>query len=359
MKKLFLPLLMVLAMAFTGCEKDDSFSFDVTNKSGYYVINEGSWGKANASVGFITNDGKYHADLFGRINNRVLGDVLQSVGIHNQKAYMVLNGSNKIEIMTANTFEELGVIEGFYGPRYIEFANGKAYVSQWGDFENENAAVKVIDLSTNKIIKSIATGAGSERMVVVGSKLLVANSGGYGNNNTISVIDTNTDEVTKTVTLDEDSPKGFVVDKNGNVWVLCYGSVVYNAIDWTIIDSETRSALVKLSDSFEPSQTIVIANNQHPVNIAISPAGDVIYYGGGYTFNGIYAFSIDAAQVSSAPIINGYFYGLTVNPSNGEIVGLQAPSFTDAGTMARYTANGTAVSAVAVGIGPSGAILKQ
>jgi hypothetical protein len=57
-------------------------------------------------------------------------------------------------------------------------------------------------------------------------------------------------------------------------------------------------------------------------------------------------FSIDAAQVSSAPMINGYFYGLTVNPSNGEIVCLQAPSFTDAGTMARYTANGTAISAV-------------
>jgi YVTN family beta-propeller protein len=358
MKHLLLSLFVGMTLFFAGCEDENNIVLDVTSMSGYYVVNEGSWGNSNASVGFMTADGTYYSDLFHGTNNRFLGDVLQSMCIYNNKAYMVLNGSNKVETMTANTFEELGTIEGFYSPRYVVVANNKAYVSQWGDFTNEGAAVKVIDLSARKVVKSIETGSGSERMLVLGSKILVANSGGYGSNNTISVIDTNTDAVTKTITLADDCPKGFTVDKNGAVWVICYGAIVYNA-DYSIA-SQTRSALVKLdATTLEPVATIALSSTMHHDQIGINPAGDLIYFGAGYSADGIYAVAIDANQAPTTPFISGYFYGFSVNATNGEIVGLQAPSFSAPGSMVRYNPQGTVISTTAVGIGPSSAIYKQ
>ncbi|MFT3739835.1 MAG: hypothetical protein QM786_13850 [Breznakibacter sp.] len=360
MKRLIFALSLGLALVFAGCEKDDDkLVLDVTDKTGYYVLNEGSFGDGNASIGFLDSDGTYYDDLFFKTNNRVLGDVLQSICIDGHTAYLVLNASNKIEIMNANTFEEKGTIEGFSNPRYMIASNGYGYVSQWGDYSGNGPAVKVIDLSTRKITKTISTGDGSERMLLSGTNLLVANSGGYGSNNTITVINTTTNEVSKTISLEDNNPMGFVVDKDGSIWVLCFGSVIYSA-DYSSIESQTRSALIKLSPTtFEPLATIAISETSHPNQIAINPAGDIIYYGGGYSFHGIYAVGIDAAEVPSTPLIDESFYGLSVNPVNGEIAGLLAPSFSQVGQVIRYQANGTFIASVNAGIGPNTALYKN
>ena len=71
----------------------------------------------------------------------------------------------------------------------------------------------------------------------------VCNVGGWGLDNTVSVINTTTDAVETTLTVG-DKPNSVVVDANGAVWVLTGGFTEYDA-DWNVV-SETAGNLVKI-----------------------------------------------------------------------------------------------------------------
>ena len=57
----------------------------------------------------------------------VLGDVANSMVLHHDLAYIVVNNSQKIEIAKANDFKHTTTISGFASPRYmLPLGNGKA-----------------------------------------------------------------------------------------------------------------------------------------------------------------------------------------------------------------------------------------
>jgi YVTN family beta-propeller protein len=211
-------------------------------------------------------------------------------------------------------------------------------------------------MSTNSVISTIDVGDGPEDIKLINGKIWVANSGGYGVDSTISVIDPTTDVVEKTIVVG-DCPKEIVQDANLNLWVLCYGSIVYDA-NWNIA-SQTPSKLVKVSAStFQKVSEIIISDTQHPQHLDISNDKKTLYYGGGYAFAGIYSVSTSATSVSSSPLIDGtkYFYGFNVNPATGELYALEAPTFTSAGKMYKYNSSGSLSKQYNVGVGPNGII---
>ena len=354
--KLFLTLLISVGI-FYSCEKDKQSTISIASKTGYYVINEGAWGYSNASIGFLPDDEDYMDELFKSVNVRPLGDVLTSMCINESSntAYLVLNSSNKIEIIDADNFQQKGVIEGLESPRDMVINDNKAYVSQWG----AQGCVKVIDLSNNTITNTIPVGVGPEGMLIVNNNLWVANSGGYGTDNEVSVINLNTLQVAKTITVG-DNPVDFVLDKNDDVWVLCAGYTEYDPVDYSIIISQTPSQLVNIStQSFDVQKTLTISDSSHPLHLATNPDGSVIYFGGGYGFNGIFAQDITSEVISGIPLIDGYFYSITVNQFTGDIIGTQAPTFTDPGSLSIYDDNGSLILNKVVGIGPNGVIYKS
>src|SRR5690606_28464601 len=101
---------------------------------GYFVLNEGTFGNADASVTFIGDNGVVHPDIFQTVTGNPLGDLAQSMAFEGDNAYIVVNGSNKIEVVNRFTFEsEATLSSSLENPRYIAFANGKGFVSNWGD----------------------------------------------------------------------------------------------------------------------------------------------------------------------------------------------------------------------------------
>ena len=324
---------------------------------GVFITNEGTYSAGNGSVSYYsyTNDTLTNG-IFNSVNNRVLGDVVQSLTVHNHKAYIVVNGSNKIEVATSNDFIEFGVITEVTSPRYfLGINNNKGYVSQWG----ENGVIKVIDLSALAVTKTITVGAGPEQLIYHNNYIYVANSGGLSNDNTISVIDPSTDELIKTITLDGDSPRDFAIDANGDLWVLCNGYIQYDYTDWSVV-SETASKLIRINPTTnEVVQTIIISETQHPTCLEASKNGNNLFYGGGYGFQGIYKMSISDTEVPSTPLLDKYFYGFNVNKETGNIFAMEAPSFTANGTLWRYDVNGTELGSYEAGIGPNGASTKK
>ena len=228
--------LSVIVVAIAGCKKDDeslpaSGSLNLTN--GVFITNEGNFGSSDGSVTFFrTTSHEVIEDVFKRVNNRPLGDVVQSMTLDNNKGYIVVNNSRKIEVVNKNNFTSIGTINGFSSPRFLLPVNtSKAYVCDW--FANN---IKVIDMNSLTITDSIPAGSGPEQMALINNKVFVANVGGWEIDSTVTVIDATANSVITTIQTAL-NPNSVVTDANGKIWVLCNG--------WYGLDF-TREALLMM-----------------------------------------------------------------------------------------------------------------
>ena len=338
----------MFALAITvlaSCKKDNIDDIYVAGnyEDGYFVTNEGNFGTGNGSISFVDENGAVENDVFASINSFALGDVVQSMNIINDNAYILVNGSSKIEVASVDSMYSVATIDAV-SPRYIAKVNdNKAYVTDWGI-----NGVQVIDLLTNTISSTIACGTGPEGITVANGFAYVCNLGGFGLDNTVSVIDIETDIVVSTLEVG-DRPNSAVVDANGAVWVLTGGFTEYDA-DWNVV-SETAGNLVKIvGNTIEATYAFAVGN--HPQDLVIDDAGTTLYYSDGSWSKAVYAFDITDTELSTTALINKSFYGLGVH--GGYVYGTDAVDFTQSGWSYKYTTEGTIIDSVQVGIIPGG-----
>ncbi|MCL9807232.1 T9SS type A sorting domain-containing protein [Flavobacterium amniphilum] len=245
---------------------------------GILVLNEGNFGSNAASVSFINGSNQVTNNIFGSANNNAsLGDVGQSMAIHDDKAYIVLNGSNTIKVVNYETFELIATINiGVTFPRHMAFHNNKAYVTCWGDgYDPSDDYLAVINLTTNLVESTIPMAEGVETIEVVNSKLYVAHTGGYGYGTTVSVIDIPSYTISS-ITVG-DLPNSMIV--NGNyLYVLCNGMPSWSG------QPETPGRIVKIDLSNNSIvQNLPFAGITHPRHL-IADATNLYYTVGDYIY---------------------------------------------------------------------------
>jgi DNA-binding beta-propeller fold protein YncE len=348
--KLFSKAFLALAilLSFTRCEKDETTPLQGKFSKGIFIVNEGNYTKGNASISFYDRDSlKVTNDLFHKINNRPLGDIGQSMTEHNDKYYIVVNNSSKIEIVNKTDFVSTGVIEGLAQPRYfLGIDNQKAYVSQWGA-NGLDGSLAIIDLSDNSVTKTIPIGSGTEKMVALGDSIYVANSGGFGNDSTIAVVNSITDELVTHIKVGY-NPAAIVTDKNNKLWVLCGGK-------WKSDYSglEKPGALVKVNPSNNQVELTLnftsMSGGYDRKSLSINEAKDVLYY----TLDGnLYEQNITSTALSIQPKITREFYNVSVDPSTGMFYGADIRYGTTNGWIIRYSPSYAIVDSFEVGILP-------
>ena len=338
--KLFKILLIFILIS--SCSKDNPTPIsEGLYNDGYFIINEGNYGVGNGSISFVSEDGSVEHDVFYSNNLFQLGDVVQSMKIINDFAYIIVNNSSKIEVATADSILYVSTIP-LSSPRYIaQVSENKAYVTDWGI-----NGVQVIDLNTNSVTSTISCGNGPEGIVVSNGYAYICNSGGWGFDNTVTIINIENDMVETTLTVG-DKPSSAVVDYNGDVWVLSSGNTEYDA-DWNIIN-ETAGSLVRISNnSIVDSYDFTVGN--HPSDLVINDEGSTLYYSDGGWSKQVYSFDINQTVLSNTSIINRSFYSIAYN--NGYIYGADAVNFSDQGWSYRYNSNGVIVDSVQTGIIP-------
>ena len=265
------------------------------------------------------------------------------------KLFLMVNASNKIEI-TDTLLHEIDVLSNISLPRYmVSITEHKAAISCWGN----GGILKIINTLSNTVEDSIAVGNGPEKMKVNQGKIFVCNSGGFQSDSMVSVVKIN-DYSVQNIQV-KDNPTDIVIADNQSVWVLCQGRIIYD-VSWQPI-GETRAALVELNPVTNSiSQTINLPAGAHPSQLEISPDKEKLYFGGGYSFNGIFTFNIKTSSLSSLPLINKPFYAFNVEPLSGNLYCLEAPSFTSSGRLIIYTPEGSMITDIKTGIGPNGII---
>jgi YVTN family beta-propeller protein len=202
MKKSLFTLLAG-AVALAGCDNPkDEFGPLVPSAPGVYVLNEGAFGQGGGIVSAYGISSKtLLTDAFGSVNkSAALGDVVQDMGVVNNRGYICVNASNKVEVVNVPDFSSVATIRNIRQPRYFASTSAtRGYVTAWrGPYTNyAPGKVMVLDLTNNTVIDSITVGRCPEQLTVLNNTIYVPNS--Y--DNTVSVIDANTNRVTSTVTV--------------------------------------------------------------------------------------------------------------------------------------------------------------
>ena len=336
-----LLFLSVLAIFLHSCSKDstDPINRGGLYEGGYFITNEGNFGTGNGSITYVSPSGDVQQNVFESNNSFLLGDVVQSMSIINDKVYIVVNNSSKIEVASRDSMKYEYTLS-VNSPRIIHQVNeNKAYISSWGD-----NMVYILDLNSGSISGSINCGNGPESIFSNGEYAYVCNNGGWSFDNTVSVIDISTDNVVSTINVG-DKPNSIVEDLNGNVWVLSGGYTQYDPVDWSII-SQTQGSLVKIvNNSVESKIDFPLGTNVS--NLVINETKDMLYFSSN---SSVVAHSVYSDNLSSDVFIDKGFYSLASN--DGYIYCSDAKDFVQQGWSYTYDEIGNLLDSVQTGIIP-------
>ena len=357
---IFLPLLLCA----TSCREDelvvpteyDILPIEVPAGSdiiGMYLVNEGNMGSNKCTLDFLDfYQGYYVRNLYAERNPTVikeLGDVGNDIQIYGSRLYVVVNCSNKVEVLDAATGIRIGQVD-IPNCRYIRFYRGHAYVSSYvGPVQLNNpdavqgAVFKVDTLSMQPIAKC-TVGYQPDELEVLGQYLYVANSGGYMVPNydyTVSVIEL---EGFKQV---EKIPVGINLhrikkDNYGKLWVTSRGN--YENIPSNLYVLQKKSG----RNEMEVTDTLNIPCS----NFCIQ--GDSLYYysteWNNYSQSNNISYGIintkTLEKVSDSFITDGTQaditipYGIMIHPDTGDIYITDAKNYVSSGVLHCYSKDG-------------------
>ena len=331
---------VVILTALSSCKSDkpeDTIKpeVDLKSKHGIYIINEGNFQFGNASISYYNPDDKSVVeDLYKHVNNHNLGDVCQSMILINGWYYVVVNNSQKIEIINPDNFERIASITGLISPRYIlPVSSSKAYVS---DFKSHR--LSIINLSTNTKQGEIAIRGWTEEMHLMYGKAYVTNM----KNDKLYIINTANDLLEDSLTLAQ-CPGSLVEDKNGKLWVLCQG-------DESINKTAALFCINPINKNIEKRLDFPL--HEAPSRLTINDSHDTLYYINKH----IYQLIADAPTISPNKIIDGStknYYGMAIEPKTGHIFIADAIDYIQKGKIYSYNAKGSQLGEFKVGLIPS------
>lgn len=345
-KKLLFCICLVIMTS--SCSKDDVTPEPAGAYSGgIFVLNEGNFGSGNSSVTYINQEnGQTENNIFKKVNGNLLGDTAQSMTFNDELALIILNVSNKIEIVDRNTFESMGTISEYLSnPRYAVIVNDKIFVSNWGDGNDpEDDFIAVFELKDFSFTENIEVAEGPETIAQSGNTLFVAHAGGYSFNNIVSVIDAGTDSLTKEVAVG-DVPNSMVISGN-YLWVLSSGKPNY-------ADAETGGKLSKIDlNTKTVTEDYDFPEAVHPDHLT---AGSNSLY---YSVNkSIFEFDNNSDSLSEIPVFTvdeaSFLYGFSINDNKAYIASPNA-DFTGNGKLYVYDLSaGSLLNQYVTGINPN------
>jgi hypothetical protein len=342
MKNIF--IIVFLYVLISSCKKtpDPQGGRNYTLSGGVFIVNEGNFRGGNGSLSFYSYDSsKISNDLFYSVNGRPLGDVPYSMTIYEDKGYIVVNNSGKIEVIDPTTLVSRSTINGLVSPRYMAIVNSsKAYVtSLYSD------SITIINLATSSISGYINIRRTSEAIVILDNNVYVSN---WVGGKEIVIINSLTDHVSDSIEVGNE-PESMVIDNRRNLWVLCNGG-------WT---RQNFAKLVQINTSTDKVQTEYTFPTKlaSPTCLKIDTFGQTLYY----LDNGVKVMDINLGRLPPTALIadpGASFYKIAINPANGDIIVSDAVDYTQRGYVSVYKLDGTLISQEKAGIIPGNMCFK-
>lgn len=336
-------LLPLFLLCFIGACKDDIVPVEGQFSEGIWILNEGSFGQGNASISHIAPDATLTANAFEQVNGYLLGDVAQSIAFLGEKAYIVVNNSQKIEVVDAATMKVQDTWQSTASPRYLLPINStEAYISHI--FSQEVAHISLENgnaINTIALLCDAASTCWSEQMLLINGKIFVANMF----KGEINIINPQSKQIEESISVGID-PNSMVIDANDKLWVLCDGG---------FCPACSEKALYRINPASRQIEGTFLFENDldYPNNLNISNNGQDLFF---INNNGIYKMNIAANNLPTSPVFSGgtYLYTIAIQPETNDLYVSDALDFSQNGFIYKINGENYAIAdTFKVGIAPS------
>ena len=354
--KLFIKNIFVLVITLfaVSCVKEPSGSDAkslLTGSGGVYILCEGLMGQNNSSLARIDPiTFNYNADNFLAANKTPLGDVANSITIHNDKAYIAVSGTAVIRCIDLNTTKLIATLylSGRRSPRQIAFLNDS---SAWFSDLYDNSICEFNPVSMKETGKRISTGPAPEGLAIWSNLAFVANSalGDYmakePKAGTVSVIDIKTGSDIKSLQLFPDPVELKLSRRNSKLYLAYYHLP-------SLPDS--LGGIVEFS---LPGFNITRHIRCHPKSLTLNQSEDTLYY-----IENQSVMRLDLRKDNSLPEVLmtnpnklEYYYSLAVSPIDNSLWIANAKNYLVNGEILIYKYNEYNVlsGAFRVGVNPN------
>ena len=362
--KRHLIIYITILLSIVGCRTDDYIVYmededtgaktEATEVLGMYVLNEGNMGSNKCTLDFLDLSGEtahYLRNIYAERNpNEVkeLGDVGNDAQIYGSKLWLVINCSNKVEVLGAKDAVKLSKID-VPNCRSVAFHQGYAYVSSYVGPVNVSqdaplGQVYKIDTLTLRTVAQVTVGYQPEELAVIGDKLYVANSGGYmvpDYDHTVSVIDLNTFTEERKIDVAPNLHR-CRADRYGQLWVSSRGDYYGEPSHLCWLQQDASGQLQRMGR----------------IDVVVSDmciVGDSLYYMG-MQFNyetmknermlgivNVVTHEVVSAQLTTAQEARDIVqpYGIIVNPNERDFYLMDAKNYVSSGELLHFHADGT------------------
>ena len=289
----------------------------------------------------------YTRNIYSAANPTVaqsLGDVGNDLKIYGNRLYAVINCSNFIEVMTADSAKHIGKID-VPNCRYLRFKDGYGYVSSYAGpvtidpNYTQIGYVAKFDTATLQIVDTCHVGFQPDEIEIIGNKLYVANSGGYmvpNYEHTVSVIDLNSFSEIRRIDV-AINLHHLRIDKYGILWVSSRGDYYDIPSSLYCIDTKTDE---------------VVAEIQEPVSNMWLDGDSLYIYGSQFSYLTMSEEqSYRIIDVRTRSVISEAFipdtvrithpYGLLVHPVSKDIYLTDAKDYVTPGTLHCFGQDGS------------------
>ena len=185
--------------------------------------------------------------------------------------------------------------------------------------------------------------SGSTEQMVQYGKYVYVNCWSYQNR--ILKIDTETDKVVDELTIGI-QPTSLVMDKYNKMWTITDGGYEGSPYGY-----EAPSLYRIDADTFTLEKQFKFKLGDWPSEVQLNGTRDTLYW----INNDIWRMPVEADRVPVRPFLefrDTKYYGLTVNPNNGEVYVADAIDYQQQGIVYRYSPQGKLIDEFYVGIIP-------
>ena len=362
---LTLSLALSLTLAFSSCrdehlivyaeEEDTGQETVVSDIVGMYVLCEGNMGSNKCTLDYLDLSGNtptvhYWRNIYAERNPSVvkeLGDVGNDIKIYGSKMWIVVNCSDKVEVVRADNCQRIGQVD-IPNCRYVTFDGPYAYVSSYVGPVDLNAEAQIgmvyqVDTLTLEVTKTVAVGYQPEEMAVIDGKLYVANSGGYIApiyDHTVSVVDLQTFKEERKIDVGVNLHR-CRADKYGQLWVTSRGNYINRKATMYWLEPRGTTYEVVGSLPYAVSDMCIV--------------GDSLYYFGSewseteqrntisYGIINVRTHELVTNKLSNAPEVAAMRmpYGIIVNPQERDFYLMDAKNYVSSGELLHFLPDGT------------------
>ncbi|MEX0593667.1 MAG: DUF5074 domain-containing protein [Balneolaceae bacterium] len=312
------------------------------------VANEGNFTEGNGSISWHDPEGDGTLQRrFEQVNQRPLGGIIQSITRTESHLYIVTNSPNKIEKVSLPDLvheQTLLTEDPAITPVKIAVASeNQAYVSSLYD----HSVYRVDPESMTIESGAIATGNNPQEVLIHDRYLFVANNG-FGEDETLSVIDIDSDQTVETLTVGP-GPLQMEMDDAGKIWVLSAGRTAYDE-NWNRVPEEDLPGRMDLVNPESLQVTDTIELEGQPSAFALDPRTGYAWVLGE---NRIDRIGLDNLVLEQSDLPARQFQTIGVSPWESRLFLGESRGYDQSGQVVIATPEGALIDSFQVGIAPT------